>query len=97
MTTTERSENGKSGTVYLLHFERKYKHAQHYLGWTVDLDHRLAAHRSGNGARLVEVITGEGIGFALARTWRGGRDLERRLKQRKNSPRLCPLCQEQVR
>jgi len=32
------------------------------------------------------------IGWTLARTWKGGRDLERRLKNRHNSPKLCPIC-----
>jgi hypothetical protein len=33
-----------------------------------------------------------GIGVDLVRTWPGDRSLERRLKRRHNSPRLCPLC-----
>ena len=33
-------------------------------------------------------------GFVIARTWNGGRDLERRLKNRKNSLRLCPICRQ---
>jgi site-specific DNA-cytosine methylase len=32
------------GTVYLLHFDRPYKHARHYLGWAESLDARLAVH-----------------------------------------------------
>ena len=79
-------------TVYLLHFQKPYKHARHYLGFTDDLEQRLAAHRAGNGARLVEVITQAGIEFKLARTWNGGRDLERRLKKWHGGNRLCPLC-----
>ena len=36
------------GTVYLLHFERPYKgKMRHYLGWTSDLERRLANHRQG--------------------------------------------------
>jgi hypothetical protein len=60
------------GTVYLLHFERPYKHARHYLGFAQDLERRLELHRAGRGARLVEVIAQAGIGFQLARTL-GGR------------------------
>jgi len=79
--------------VYLLHFDRPYRHARHYLGYTEDLDDRIACHKSGNGSRLVEVISQVGIGFVLARTWEGGRKLERKLKNQKNSPaRLCPIC-----
>jgi predicted GIY-YIG superfamily endonuclease len=78
--------------VYLLHFSRPLHHARHYLGSTRDLDARLAEHLAGRGARLVEVVIGLGITIELARTWEGGRDLERRLKRRKSSPRLCPVC-----
>ncbi len=81
-----------TSTVYLIHFDKPYRHAQHYLGYTNDLDARLAAHASGNGARLMEVVANAGITWRLAQTWAGGRELERRLKRQKNSPRLCPIC-----
>jgi hypothetical protein len=80
------------GTVYLIHFDIAYKHARHYLGWTLDLLARLQAHRDGRGARLMEVITGAGITWQLARTWPGGRDRERAIKNRHEAPRLCPIC-----
>jgi hypothetical protein len=32
-------------TVYLIHFDRKVKHAQHYIGSTIDLDRRLQEHQ----------------------------------------------------
>ena len=79
-------------TVYLLHFETKLAHAQHYLGSTDDLENRLACHRKGNGARLMAVVTALGITWQLARTWPGDRALERRLKRRKEGRRLCPIC-----
>jgi predicted GIY-YIG superfamily endonuclease len=82
--------------VYLLHFSRPLHHARHYLGSTSNLDARLAEHRAGRGARLVEVVIGLGITFEVTRTWNGGRDLERTLKRRKASPRLCPVCRGQV-
>ncbi|MFI6814737.1 hypothetical protein ACIBG7_20155 [Nonomuraea sp. NPDC050328] len=82
-----------SGTVYLLHFDRPYRHARHYIGWTAgDLERRLQQHRSGKGARLLEVITAAGISFAVARIWDGGRNLERSLKRRGGASRCCPLC-----
>lgn len=80
------------GTVYLLHFTERYRHAQHYTGWTVDLDARLATHRSGDGARLLEVIAGAGIDWQLARTWPGGRNRERALKRQGGASRRCPIC-----
>lgn len=83
------------GTCYLLHFDRPYKHARHYLGWTLDLPKRLDEHLNGNGARLIDVITAEGIGFEVARVWTGMtlRD-EKRLKARGSGVRLCPLCRK---
>lgn len=79
--------------IYLLHFDRPYRHAAHYLGSTDDLDSRLAAHRAGAGARLMEVIRAAGIGFTLARTWEGGRKRERQLKRQGGRSRMCPLCE----
>ncbi|MFI7126057.1 hypothetical protein ACIBQ1_10215 [Nonomuraea sp. NPDC050153] len=82
-----------SGTVYLLHFDRPYKHARHYIGWTPgDLNRRLHQHRNGTGARLMQVITAAGIDFVVARIWDGGRNLERSLKNRGGASRSCPLC-----
>jgi predicted GIY-YIG superfamily endonuclease len=78
--------------VYLLCFSRKYRHARHYLGCTQDLPARLREHRKGRGARLTQVILAAGINFRLTRVWSGGRSLERRLKNQKNAPRLCPAC-----
>jgi predicted GIY-YIG superfamily endonuclease len=81
-----------SGTVYLLHFDRPYRHARHYCGWTADLPARLAAHHDGRGARLLEVIRAVGIGYRLARTWTGGRGRERQIKRQGGLSRCCPLC-----
>lgn len=78
--------------IYLIHFDVPYHHARHYLGIAVDLEARLAQHRSGNGARLMQVVSRAGISWRLVRTWEGGRELERRLKRQKNSSRLCPVC-----
>lgn len=85
------------GTVYLIHFDAAYKHARHYIGWTTDLDARLQAHRAGRGARLMEVITADGITWQLARTWPGGRDRERAIKNRHEAPQLCPVCSPRPR
>jgi len=82
--------------VYLLHFDQRYQHAGHYTGWADDLDHRLAQHQRGAGARLVEVITQAGIGFRLARVWSGAsRARERSLKNSGGASRYCPICQDE--
>lgn len=88
------------GTVYLLHYDapigdpgNPHGYAQHYIGWTDDLETRLDEHAHGAArARLTTAFYQAGISFVLARTWEGDRKLERRLKNRKNAPRLCPIC-----
>ena len=81
------------GTIYLLHFDQPVAdHARHYLGWASDLDARLEAHREGRGARLMEVCKERGITWHVSRTWEGTRDRERAIKDRAESPRLCPDC-----
>jgi predicted GIY-YIG superfamily endonuclease len=83
------------GTVYLFHFDQRYEHAGHYTGWAEDLDHRVAEHLAGRGARLIEVITQAGISFRLARTWPGvTRARERQLKRQGGASRHCPICQD---
>lgn len=80
------------GTVYLIHFDKPFRHARHYIGWASDLDGRLAHHRKGTGANLLKHVARAGIGWVLARTWEGDRTMERRLKNRKNAAQLCPIC-----
>ncbi|SOD72743.1 hypothetical protein SAMN05892883_2090 [Jatrophihabitans sp. GAS493] len=80
------------GTVYLLHFDRPYKHAKHYIGWASNLDARLAHHRAGSGANLLAVLRREGIGWTLARTWNGSRNRERQIKLQGGASRVCPMC-----
>ena len=85
---------GRPGTVYLIHFDRPYRHARHYTGWTRDLVARLSEHAAGHGARLMAVITEAGISWQLARTWSAGRAFERRLKNRHGASRYCPICRQ---
>jgi hypothetical protein len=79
------------GTVYLLHFDRPFRHAKHYTGWALDLESRLALHSAGQGARLLAVIREAGIGWQVARTWPDvDRHYERALQG--GASRRCPLC-----
>jgi anti-sigma regulatory factor (Ser/Thr protein kinase)/predicted GIY-YIG superfamily endonuclease len=80
------------GTIYLLHFDRPYKHAKHYLGWARDLNARLSEHEHGTGARLLQVAKAAGIGWTVARTWDGDRYRERQLKKQGGRSRMCPAC-----
>lgn len=92
--------------VYLIHFEDKISPdhtTQHYIGFADEtglepLDavaRRLEEHYRGRGARLTQVAKERGIHWTPARVWLGGpatRSFERRLKNRKNAPTLCPIC-----
>jgi predicted GIY-YIG superfamily endonuclease len=90
-----RGREAAMGTVYLLHFDRPYRHARHYCGWTTDLEERLREHRAGHGARLMEVITTAGIAWTIAGTWPGTRREERRRKRWGSAVKWCPVCREE--
>jgi len=81
--------------VYLLHFSRPIseKHtARHYIGWAYHLGSRIQQHLHGRGARLTQVALERGITFEIAAIWPGDRTYERKLKNQKRGPKLCPLC-----
>lgn len=89
--TVYRGQN-VSGWLYLIHFDEPYKHAKHYTGWTTDVPARLRAHATGNGARLMEVITEAGITWRLTKVIPGTRTNERSRKGT-GARRWCPACQ----
>lgn len=83
--------------VYILHFDARLAHAEHYLGVSsIDqLQRRLRDHANGNGARLTEVLWEQGIEWRL-----GGlisapghpRIVEAHLKQIGHTKRYCEIC-----
>jgi hypothetical protein len=79
--------------VYLLHFDRPLAHAQHYLGSTeLTVEERVDRHLSGDGSPLVRAVVAAGIGVKVARTWKGGRRLEKKFKRAQHNRALCPIC-----
>lgn len=79
--------------VYLLHFDPKLHHASHYIGFAKSsIEERVLQHQQGQGAALTKAAVAAGIELKLVRFWEGDRALERRLKNQKNAPRLCPIC-----
>ncbi len=81
------------GMVYLIHFHRKLNRAGHYIGYTDNLEKRLLCHKSGNGSKLMKAVVVAGISWEVVRVWENvDRHFERRLKNQKNSPKLCPIC-----
>jgi len=80
--------------VYLIHAKSKLKHAHHYIGFSSDIDSRLKSHQNGTGARLCRAFVENGIEFDVVKTWiNEDRKFERKLKNQKNAPRICPICQ----
>lgn len=82
--------------VYLIHFDDKLAHAQHYLGFAeIPVRRRLQRHLDGRGSRLIRAVVNAGITVRLGRVWTGPdvtRDFERSLKNRRNARKLCPIC-----
>lgn len=84
--------------VYLIHFDRPFKHARHYLGSTrLTIEERLERHRSGTGAVLLKMLQKEGIGYRVVRIWKAGtekkdRKLEKKLKRQASNVKKCPVC-----
>lgn len=85
-------KKGVIGTVYLIHFERAFHHARHYIGWTTN-DSRIQRHIDGHGSKLLRAVANAGIAFHVVREWHGvDRHFERKLKNMKKSRALCPQC-----
>ena len=80
--------------VYLIHFEEKLHHAQHYIGFVdKNLNQRIKKHKSNKGAKLLIAVNSKGIQWEVVRVWENGdRQLERRLKNCKKSRCFCPVC-----
>lgn len=86
--------------VYLIHFETKYKHCNHYIGYCEDghLLKRFKRHKRGDGAKLLRALNIAGIDYYIIRVWEDGdRDFERKLKNTKNSKRFCPICNPKLK
>lgn len=88
--------------LYLLHFDRPYRHARHYLGYARDVAamharidmHYAASERDGQNHRLMVAVRAAGISFTLARVWPDGTRQDERRKKQRGHARHCPLCKE---
>lgn len=88
--------------VYLIHFDQKLHHAQHYIGFvdepTHTLENRIECHKKGKGSKLLKALVEKKIGFSVVRTWEDGdRNFERKLKNRKKASLLCPICNPKLK
>jgi len=89
----------RTGEIYLIHFSEPIGdltnpkgQAQHYIGWSQNLEARLEAHRNGTGAAILRAVTEAGIDWRVVRKWKGTRDDERALKDRHQHSFYCPVC-----
>lgn len=88
---------GVMGVVYLVHFERPYRHARHYWGWAQRLEARMSHHEAGTGARLLAVVKEVGIPWQVALVEPGDKNRERQRKNQGGAARTCPICKEEKR
>jgi hypothetical protein len=90
------------GWVYTLHLDPPLAHARHYTGFKKavecqekDVEHRLAEHEAGRGARLTQVQLERGGTWRLASVEPGTRDRETQLKER-GATRRCEICKAEA-
>jgi predicted GIY-YIG superfamily endonuclease len=86
-----------AGWLYVLHFDNKLSHAQHYLGSTQNPTERWTAHATGNGARITEVLHEKGEHWIVAAVYQTLPNIdhlaaERHAKRQKNTAIYCPIC-----
>lgn len=87
------------GVVYLLHFDKPFKHARHYVGFCEKLsgvDSRLEYHANGRGSKLMAAVSQAGITWSIVRLWKGTRSDERALHNAQ-SKLYCPVCSQPAR
>src|SRR3989442_14561814 len=79
--------------LYLLHFNPRYRHAGHYLGYTQDVLQRFAFHLRGRGSPLVSAAVTNGCQILLVIIWNEDGNAEQEIKRIVGSrARLCPIC-----
>ena len=88
------NQKPRNGWVYIIHFDEKFHHAGHYIGFALNVEGRLYYHKKGTGSKLLAALNRAGIGYKIVRVLAGDRNLERKLKNKKNTAALCPICQK---
>ena len=86
--------------VFLLHFDRGYKHARHYIGATDDPAHLYdLAHGTVPlvDVPLLNAARQAGVRFTVACTWLGGDVRAAQLRAMGGAARLCRCCVAEAR
>ncbi|MCK5021210.1 MAG: hypothetical protein KAS32_29640 [Candidatus Peribacteraceae bacterium] len=77
------------GIPYLIHFDGKVHHAQHFIGWRENPDAAYIDHN----AKILVSCRKRGIDYRIVREWPlAPEEFADRLKERKNGRVLCPVC-----
>jgi hypothetical protein len=99
LRTLEQRNGHLVGLIYQAHFDQPIgdtsnprSFASHYTGWTLNLPVRLGEHAAGRGARLMQVVAEQQIGWQVTRLLAGTRARERSLKRQGGAARRCPVC-----
>jgi hypothetical protein len=68
--------------------------ARHYIGWCSNMAVRVQDHATGRSkaSRFMAAAKTSGASFEVVRAWHGDKALERWLKNKRNAPKLCPIC-----
>ncbi len=83
---------------YLIHFDSPIggSKAQHYIGFTTDLQKRVASHRAASGSGLTGRANKIGVSWRVVRVWRDA-DLEsEKALKRLGGANLCPICSKMI-
>jgi len=81
-------------TVYLIHFDKPYKHARHLIGVAYG---DVAQHIKHSGSPLMRAVNDAGITWRIAQLWKNApEDLESKLRGRGDASRICPICLAQT-
>lgn len=81
--------------VYLIHFDKKLQHAEHYMGSAEDIAKRERRHRKGHGAQIMKAVVRAGIPWQIVHVWRCETiaEAEKLERQKKGyNKRQCPIC-----
>jgi predicted GIY-YIG superfamily endonuclease len=90
-------KENKTGYIYLIHYESKLAHSQHYLGWTTNLGKRIELHNDGKATvPMTRAFAEAGIAISGVSWCEGDRNGERKLKKWNKSRQLCSFCKNEV-
>lgn len=93
------SQSNLTGYVYLIRLDTLLSNkVRYYIGFTPRTPlERLETHRKGQGAKILAECNRRGITYHIVRVWEDvTRNFERKLKNRKNHKRLCPILNPQL-